>query len=143
MLKDIINEKWKEAYKNKDVVGKSAFESVKAKILVEEKSGKYELPLSDDVVENIISKEVKELEETKSFYKIGDVKYDELSYKSSLLNEYLPKQLEEDEVRKIINRLKEVESNMGKLIGLTVKEVGNKYDKSKISALVREELSKK
>ena len=142
MLKDVMNERWKEAYKNKDIVGKSTFESVKAKILVEEKSGKYELPLSDNVVEGIIAKEVKEIEETKSFYKVGDAKYDELSYKVSLLSGYLPKQLDEDEVRAIINKLKDGESNVGKLIGLTIKEVGNKFDKSKISALVKEILQK-
>jgi hypothetical protein len=43
----------------------------------------------------------------------------------------------EEEVIEIIKRLKENEPNMGKLIGLTVKEVGNRFDKSKIAALVK------
>lgn len=37
----------------------------------------------------------------------------------------------------IIKRIKETESNMGKVIGLTVTEVGNRFDKSKIAALVK------
>jgi uncharacterized protein YqeY len=138
MLQEQINLKWKELFKARDVVGKSAFEGIKAKILVAEKSGNYELPLTDSVVENIIIKEVKELQETKTYYKPDDQQYKDLDYKISLLSEYLPKQLTADEVREIIKRLFEVEKNKGKLIGLTVKEIGPKFDKSKIAQLVNE-----
>ena len=44
----------------------------------------------------------------------------------------------EEEVIEIIKKLKKTETNPGKLIGLTVKEVGNKFDKSKIAALVKQ-----
>lgn len=141
MLKDIVLEKWKEAYKNKDEVLKSAFAMVKAKILVEEKSGKYELPLTDDVVVSVINKEVKELKETQTFYKPEDQMYLDINRKIEALSEYLPKQMTEAEVKNIIKTLREKESNMGKLIGLTVKEVGNRFDKSQISKLVKEVLS--
>ena len=60
MLQEQINLKWKELFKARDAVGKSAFECVKSKILVAEKSGNYELPLADSIVEGIIVKEVKE-----------------------------------------------------------------------------------
>lgn len=138
MLKDIILEKWKEAYKNKDENLKSAYSMVKAKILVEEKSGKYALPLTDDVVVAIITKEVKELKETQTFYKPEDQMYADINEKVEVLSAYLPKQLNEEEVKAIIIKLKETENNMGKLIGLTVKEVGNRFDKSQISKLVKE-----
>ena len=138
MLKDVILNEWKEAYKNKDEVLKSAYSMVKAKILVEEKSGKYELPLTDDVVVNVINKEVKELKETQTFYKPEDQMYIDINKKVEALSAYLPKQLTEEEVKAIIIKLKETENNMGKLIGLTVKEVGNSFDKSKIAALVKE-----
>jgi hypothetical protein len=45
--------------------------------------------------------------------------------------------MSEDEVIAIIRRIKETEPNLGKVIGLTVKEVGNRFDKSKIAALVK------
>ena len=138
MLKDVILNEWKEAYKNKDEVLKSAYSMVKAKILVEEKSGKYELPLTDDVVVNVINKEVKELKETQTFYKPEDQMYIDINKKVEALSAYLPKQLTEEEVKAIIVKLKETENNMGKLIGLTVKEVGNRFDKSQISKLVKE-----
>ena len=138
MLQEQINLKWKELFKARDAIGKSAFESVKSKILVAEKSGNYELPLTDAVVENIIIKEVKELQETKSYYKPEDQQYKDLNYKISLLNEYLPKQLTADEVKAVITKLYAQEQNKGKLIGLTVKEIGTKFDKSKIADLVNE-----
>ena len=53
------------------------------------------------------------------------------------LERYLPQMMSEDEVIAIIARIKESESNMGKVIGLTIKEVGNRFDKSKIVALVK------
>ena len=106
-----------------------------------EKSGTYELPLADSVVEGIIVKEVKELQETKSYYKPEDQQYKDLDYKISLLNEYLPKQMSAEEVKAIINKFCVTETNKGKLIGLTVKEVGSKFDKSKIAQLVNEVLS--
>jgi uncharacterized protein YqeY len=138
MLQEQINLKWKELFKARDAVGKSAFECLRAKITVAEKSGNYELPLADSIIENIIIKEVKELNETKTYYKPDDQQYKDLDYKISLLSEYLPKQMTVDEVKEIIKRLFEVEKNKGKLIGLTVKEVGSKFDKSKIAQLVNE-----
>lgn len=141
MLQEKINLKWKELFKARDTVGKSAFECVKSKILVAEKSGSYELPLADSIIEGIIIKEVKELQETKTYYKSDDQQYKDLEYKILLLSEYLPKQMSVDEVKEIITKLFEQEKNKGKLIGLTVKEVGSKFDKSKIAQLVNEVVS--
>lgn len=138
MLQEKINLKWKELFKARDAVGKSAFECVKSKILVAEKSGNYELPLADSIVEGIIVKEVKELQETKTYYKPEDQQYKDLDYKISLLNEYLPKQMSAEEVKAVIVKLYEQEQNKGKLIGLTVKEIGTRFDKSKIAGLVNE-----
>lgn len=138
MLQEQINLKWKELFKARDAIGKSAFECVKSKILVAEKSGNYELPLADSVIEGIIVKEVKELQETKTFYKPEDQQYKDLDYKIFLLREYLPKQMTADEVKAIITKLATTEQNKGKLIGLTVKEIGTRFDKSKIAILVNE-----
>lgn len=140
LLKDIILEKWKECFKSRDLLGKSAFESIKAKMLLAEKSGEYELPLSNAVVENIIIKDIKELKETQSYYKSEDNNFKDLQYKIDILSEFLPKQMSEEEVINIINRLQGVENNKGKLIGLVVKEVGSRFDKSKIAQLVNKVL---
>ena len=137
MLKDIINDKWKEAFKARDNEKRTAYEFIKQRIMVAEKSGQFELPLSDEQVVNLIAKEVKERAELLTVYKPTDEQYKVAEYIIKELSQYLPKQLTEEEVIEIIKKLKETESNPGKLIGLTVKEIGNRFDKSKIAALVK------
>ena len=136
-LKDIINEKWKEAFKARDEYKRNAYELIKQRILVAEKSGQVELPLSDEYITNLIIKEVKEREDVLTFYKPEDSAYMAAKAVINELEQYLPKQMTEEEVIEIIRRIKQTESNVGKVIGLTVKEVGNRFDKSKIAQLVK------
>lgn len=141
MLVDEIRMKFNQARKEQNSVAKSAYESVLAKITTAEKSGKYTvLPLEDNVVINLIQKEIKELEETKSFYKEDDAAYTELVAKIDLLSSYLPPALTDDEIVLVIQELiGTVGANKGKLIGATIKELektGKSFDKSKIGCFV-------
>ena len=137
MLKELINEKWKEAFKARDMEKRTAYEMLKQRIMVAEKSGQFELPLTDKQITNLIIKEIKEREDVLQFYKPEDDAYKMATAIIAELDQYLPKQMSEEEVIDIIKRIKETEPNLGKVIGLTVKEVGNQFDKSKIAALVK------
>lgn len=137
MLKELINEKWKEAFKARDIEKRTAYEMLKQRIMMAEKSGQFELPLTDEQITNLIVKEIKEREDVLQFYKPEDDAYKMATSIIAELDQYLPKQMSEEEVIVIIKRIKETEPNMGKVIGLTVKEVGNRFDKSKIAALVK------
>ena len=137
MLKELINEKWKEAFKARDEQRRTAYELIKQRIMVAEKSGQVELPLSDEYITNLIIKEVKEREDVLTFYKPEDAAYISAKAVIDELSQYLPKQMSEEEVIEIIKRIKATEPNLGKVIGLTVKEVGNRYDKSLVAALVK------
>ena len=137
MLKELINEKWKEAFKARDMEKRTAYEMLKQRIMVAEKSGQFELPLTDEQITNLIIKEIKEREDVLQFYKPQDDAYKMAVAIIKELEQYLPKQMSEEEVIAIIKRIKETEPNLGKVIGLTVKEVGNQFDKSKIAALVK------
>ena len=137
MLKELINDKWKEAFKDRDMEKRTAYEMITQKILVAEKSGQFELPLTDEQITNIIIKEIKEREDVMQFYKPEDDAYKMAIAIIAELEQYLPKQMTEEEVIAIIKRIKEIEPNLGKVIGLTVKEVGNQFDKSKIATLVK------
>jgi uncharacterized protein YqeY len=137
MLKELINDKWKEAFKARDVAKRSAYEFMKQRIMIAEKSGQVELPLTDDYITGLIVKEIKEREDVLQFYKPEDEQYKIAIAVIEELTQYLPKAMSEDEVIAIIRRIKETEPNLGKVIGLTVKEVGNRFDKSKIAALVK------
>ena len=137
MLKEVINERWKEAFKARDMGKRTAYEMIKQRIMMAEKSGQFELPLTDEQITNLIIKEIKEREDVLQFYKPEDDAYKMAIAIINEFDQYLPKQMSEEEVVAIIKRIKETESNMGKVIGLTVKEVGNRFDKSKIAALVK------
>ena len=137
MLKELINEKWKEAFKARDMEKRTAYEMLKQRIMVAEKCGEFELPIPDEQITNLIIKEIKEREDVLQFYKPEDDAYKMATAIIAELDQYLPKQMSEEEVIAIIKRIKETEPNLGKVIGLTVKEVGNRFDKSKIAALVR------
>lgn len=137
-LKETFNKKFIEEFKTGIAIRKYPYEVMKQRILVAEKSGQFELPLTDEQITNLVIKECKEREELLNIYKPEDEQYILAKYILEELSQYLPKQMTEKEVIAIIKRLKETESNPGKLIGLTVKEVGNKFDKSKIAALVKQ-----
>lgn len=137
MLKETINEKWKIAFKAKDETRRAIYEALKQRIMIAEKSGQFELPLTDEQITNLIIKEAKEREDLLSVYKPEDKEYIEAKTFISELEEYLPKQMTETEVIAIIKRVKETETNMGKIIGAVAKEVGNRFDKRKIAGLVK------
>ena len=136
-LKETINKKFIEEFKTRDYVRRYPYELMKQRILTAEKSGQFELPLTDEQITNLIVKECKEREELLKIYKPEDEQYILAEYTIKELAQYLPKQMSEDEVLGIIMRIMLTESNKGKIIGLTVKEVGNRFDKSRIAALVK------
>ena len=137
-LKETINQKFIEEFKTGIAIRRYPYEVMKQRILMTEKSGQFELPLTDEQITNLVVKECKEREELLTIYKPEDEQYILAKYILEELAQYLPKQMTEEEVIAIIKRLKETESNPGKLIGLTVKEVGNRFDKSKIATLVKQ-----
>lgn len=137
MLKETFNQKFIGAFKTGDALRRYTYEIMKQRILVAEKSGQFQLPLTDEQITNLVVKECKEREELLSIYKPEDEQYIQAKYILEELAQYLPKQLTEEEVIAIIAKYKETESNTGKLIGLVAKEVGNRFDKSKIASMVR------
>lgn len=137
-LYEIIKNKNTEAIKAQNKLLRSAYGNVLAKILVAEKSGKYSLPLEDSVVESLIVKEIKELEETRSFYQPIQDQYEDISVQIAELNQYLPKPLTEKEVESMILGYVAAsgETNKGKITGAIAKMVGNRFDKKLIKGIV-------
>jgi uncharacterized protein YqeY len=138
MLYEVIKNKHTEAMKSRNPLLKSAYGNVLAKIMVAEKSGNYKLPLEDSVIEALIVKEIKELEETRSFYNPIDDKYEDISVQIAELNQYLPKALTELEVESMIEGYVAAteETNVGKITGAIAKMVGNRFDKKLIKGIV-------
>lgn len=137
-LYEIIKNKHTDAMKQRNALLKSAYGNVIAKALVAEKSGKYQLPLEDNVIESLVAKEIKELEETRSFYQPSQDQYEDISVQIAELNQYLPKALTELEVENMILGYvaESGESNKGKITGAIAKMVGNRFDKKLIKGIV-------
>lgn len=136
-LKEQFKQKFVEAFKTREYIRRYPYELINNRIMLAEKSGQYELPLTDVQIVNLVAKECKEREELLTIYKPEDEQYILAKYALDELSQYLPKQMSEEEVIAIIKRIKQTEPNIGKVIGLTVKEVGNQFDKSKIATLVK------
>lgn len=136
-LKETIQEKWLAAFKAGDKQTRFTYEMVKQRITIAEKAGQAEHVLTDAQVIDLIVKEIKEREDVLQYYKPEDEAYINAVAAIEELKQYLPKPLTEEEVVAIIHRIRETESNVGKIIGLTVKEVGASFDKSKIAVLVK------
>ena len=143
MLYETIKQKHTQAMKMRNQALKSAYGNVIAKIMVAEKSGQYALPLTEDIVESLIAKEIKELEETRSFYQPLDTQYEELSLQIEELNQYLPKALTEAEVENMIaaHIAATGETNVGKITGAIARQVGTRFDKKLIKGIVERVVS--
>lgn len=139
MLKDTIYAEWIKARKSGDVSLKKLYESVYNKILNAEKSGKYVLPLDDEIVLQCITKELNEVKEEYELAKQAgrhDLRL-ELGNYIMILQDYLPLQYSEDNVRALIAELYDQGfRDRGRLIKQTITEVGAHYDRKKIPALV-------
>lgn len=143
MLKEQLQKDKLNAMKNKESAKVSAVTAVMTKIIVAEKSGNYELPLSDEIIQNAIQKEIKELQESMSFYAATDTQYLTMSEQIEVLKTYLPQPYTELEVESMVvgYLAATAETNKGKVIGAIAKMVGNRFDKSKIKGIVEKVLN--
>ena len=146
-IQEKINDEIKLSMKEKNVDKLSALRSVKSAILLElTKDGKTNM--SDEIAIQIISKLVKQRKESASIFKSKnrlDLEKEELS-QIKYLEVYLPKQLSEDEIEEYISiKLNEIENvslkDMGRLMGLLVKELSGKADGKIISKILKRKLS--
>ena len=125
MLYDVIMSGIKEAMKSKDTNKRDVLKQVQTKAQAEAKEKKVDL--TDEIILNAISKELKQLNQTKDAV---SSKPDSDLYKSTvekikILQGYLPEQLSEDEclaeVGKLLNSTEDLPK--GKRIGLIMKEL--------------------
>ena len=148
-IQEKINNEIKLSMKEKNVDKLAALRSVKSAILLElTKDGKTSM--SDEIAIQIISKLVKQRKESASIFKSKnrvDLEKEELS-QIKYLQVYLPEQLSEDEIEEYIRtKLYEMDNvslkDMGRLMGLLMKELSGKADGKIISKILKRKLSEK
>ena len=140
ITKDLTN-----AMKEKDAFRLSVLRMLKSSLKNEEINKKA--PLTDDEVLSVIKKQVKTRKDSKDEY----LKYNredlanDLQKEIEILNAYLPEELSEEEIIKIIDEtINEINPEGMKGMGLVIKSISAKYgarvDMGLVSKLVKEKL---
>ncbi len=142
-LKKILMEDLKDSMKNKDTIRKNTITMVRAAIKQEEVDNKKEL--TEDEILTIINKELKERRHSIEEFKKGDrLDLVESSEKEiEVLLKYLPEQLTEEELKKIvIGAIEEVKAgsmkDMGKIMGSVMPKIKGRADGSMVNKIVKD-----
>lgn len=141
LLADLVT-----AMKNQDKETLNVLRMVKGAMQLEEINLKHEL--NDEEFVSVVSKQIKTRKESIiEFEKANRVDLAEQTKKEiEVLNKYMPEQLSEEEVLKIINEAFEeikpaAQSDMGKIMGFVTPKLKGKADMSFVSKTIKERLS--
>ena len=145
-LKDRLKNDLKEAMKSKDTFKRDVVRFLMSAIKQVEVDERREL--SDEDIQRIIQKSVKQREDAAAQYKEGGREdlFEKEMKEAEILKSYLPKQLSDEELRAIIEEtIKEVGASsmkdMGKIMGAVIKKTVGQADGKRINAIVKELLS--
>jgi uncharacterized protein YqeY len=145
-LRARINAEVKEAMKNKDAQKRDALRMLTSAFKQVEVDERREL--SDEDVIKIVQKAIKQREDAATQYRDGG--REELALKEEgeieLFKVYLPKQLSDEEleakIKAVIDSVGATSmKDMGKVMGLAVKEVGSSADGKRVNVAVKKLLS--
>ncbi len=149
-IKETLQDDWKNAIKQKDRFKANVISMAKAAILQVEKSGaKGETVLDDSSVIEILAKEVKQRRDSLVEFEKGNRQdlVDQTNSEIDILLQYLPQQLTEEEIRKIVMESAEKLGtssikDMGKLMSDVRPIVNGRADGKVVSQIVKEYLNK-
>lgn len=144
-LKEKLQEDLKSSMKNKDTVKKSVVTLIRAAIKQHEVDNRVEL--ADDAIIDIISKQLKQRKDSLAeFVKANrDDLVEETKSEIQVLEGYLPQQLSEEELEKIvIETIAKVGAtsmkDMGKIMAAIKPKTAGRADGRKINELVKKNL---
>lgn len=143
MLKDQIIQDLTEAMKAKDELKTSTLRMLKADIMKYEVSG-ADKKATDDVVIDLVKKGIKQRKEASEGFKKGG---NEASAQKELdeikiLESYMPEQMSEDEVKKIvqevIDQMSAGPADFGKVMGAVIGKIKGQADGGIVNRIVKE-----
>ncbi len=144
-LKETLMNDLKQAMKDKDTVRKNTVQLIRSGVLQIEKD--KQITLDDEGVLDVIAKELKKRRDSMpDFEKSGrEDLVAQLNEEIEVLLGYLPKQLSEDEVKAIVDRVvAELNASsmkdMGKVMAALAAETKGRADNKVISQYVKEKL---
>ena len=145
-MKEQLLQDLKEAMKNKDTLMKDTITMLRAAILQVEKDDLK--TLNDDELCGLVAKEVKKRKEAVAEYENAgrqDIA-DNLKREIEILSKYLPEQLSEEEIAKMVDEAIAESGaasprDMGKVMGLLRPKTQGKADGKVVSDIVKEKLA--
>lgn len=144
-LKEKLQEDLKSSMKNKDTIKKSVVTLIRAAIKQYEVDNRVEL--ADDAIIDIISKQLKQRKDSLAEFEKAnrDDLIEETKSEIQVLEGYLPQQLSEEELEKIvIETIDEVGAtsmkDMGKIMSTIKPKTAGRADGRKINELVKKNL---
>lgn len=137
MLKQQIQEKLITALKEKDTKKTNVFRFLMSSIKNKEIDKKTEL--TDEEIVQVIRKQIKELNDANEMFKKGN-RHDlieENNYQINILNEYLPQEISDEELKKEIELIKQenkelIEKNPKAIFGICIGKLKSKADPKRI-----------
>jgi uncharacterized protein YqeY len=134
-----------DAMKGKDKVKLEAIRAAKTAFLLAKSEKGSDASLSPEEELRIIQKLVKQRRESAQIYKEQNRPdlYDKETIEADVLEKYLPAKISDQELTDIISRIIEnvgakSSSDLGKVMGVAIKEIAGRADGKEISAKVRE-----
>ena len=148
-LKEQINNDLKAALLGGNRFAGEVLRGLKSVILNEEVAqNKRDEGLDDSVIEQLVAREIKKRNESATIYDGANRPELATSERAEavVLNVYLPKQLSEDEIKTVVERVIGEQSAtglsaMGSVIGAVKKELGNSADGALIAKIVKNALN--
>jgi uncharacterized protein YqeY len=143
-----INADLKAAMLARDAFTTETLRGLKAAVLNEEvATGKRDTGLGEEELEKLIAREAKKRDEAAQLFEQGgnQESADKERRERELLGQYLPEQLSEDEIKKIVDdAVAEIKpegmKDMGRVIGAVKAKAGNAADGALVAKLVKEKL---
>ena len=145
-LKEKLQQDLKDAMKAKDNVTRDTIRFLMSSLKQIEVDERKEL--SDEDIVKIIQRSIKQREDSMKQYKDAgrDDLYEQELVGVQILKKYLPKQLDDNELKAVIlNIIKQTSASsmkdMGKVMGLAIKQTAGRADGKRINNIVKELLS--
>lgn len=146
-LTEKIAEEMKNAMKTGDKVRLGALRMLRASIIEFNKSG-ADREMNEEDELKILNSAAKKRKEAMELYEKGNRMdlYENEKLELAVIEEFLPKQLSDEEVKEAINKIIEASGSsslkdLGKVMGLAMKELKGKADGKKVQEFVKELLS--
>lgn len=147
-LKEQIDADLKTAMLARDAFRTDTLRGLKAAILNEEVAkGARDTGLGDEAIEQLIAREAKKRDEAANLFEQGgnQESADKERAEKELLSAYLPEQLSEAEIQKLVDEaVTEIQpegvKDMGRVIGAVKAKAGNSADGALVAKLVKDSL---